>query len=505
MSALKIAKQIASLIPDSRIFSLGFPNRKKYEEALSVSKTLRDREMTAVERGFETRINRGDIPTPRIRNAEEDIDSAIVGVPSDKSDVAETDMIGGLLVPDGITIEGGHGYARINEAWASGEDIAKRYQKKMDTIATELGIPVRAVVNFMSNRAIDFSDPPALIMAQMAREIPLTKTIKESLNKAVRTKFPDFAGFDTAEGYAQLAGEAPVSTFNKKGDVIKGSAGNLRKWFIDRSELAPYREAGVPSFNQINEVITDPELIDLRYGDAGSTIWTPEAGSPVTPTGDKHRTYTDEFAKGGDVSGYEIAIPFELNAPEANRILSEEMTKPKKGEPRLFTRSEKIDAFNKRGFESAGSYEIGTQKRADDINAYIDFVQRGKPLPKELKAGLVAAGILSASQANAGVITDDMIDEVSGSGLESVVQKTFRDAPRNFGSITAMPDGLLSRGLSTAAQGVRAFNEAADQTPLGLLNPIGPSVPQVLENAAYGSSDTIPEIRDDVLRAIGLL
>jgi hypothetical protein len=68
-----------------------------------------------------------------------------------------------------------------------------------------------------------------------------------------------------------------------------------------------------------------------------------------------------------------------------------------------------------------------------------------------------------------------------------------------------MPSGLLNRGLAATAQGVRAFNQAADQTPLGLLNPIGPSVPQVLENAAYGSSDTIPEIRDDVLRAIGLL
>ena len=75
----------------------------------------------------------------------------------------------------------------------------------------------------------------------------------------------------------------------------------------------------------------------------------------------------------------------------------------------------------------------------------------------------------------------------------------------DVGSITPMPTGLLSRGLSTAAQGVRAFNEAADQTPVGLLNPVGPSVPQALENAAYGSSDTIPEIRDDVLRVIGLL
>lgn len=512
--SVRIAAQIASLVPDSRIFSLGFTSRKKYQEALSKSKNLRDREMMAIERGFETQYTRKELPTPRIRNAEEDIGSVMVGVPSDRSDVAEANMIGGLLVPDGVTIQGGQGFARGNEAWASGKEIAERYQKKIDKIANDLNMPVQAVVNVMSKQAIDFSDPPALIMAKMAQEIPLTKTIKESLNKAVRTKtrlgkkedsgftgFPDFAGFDTPEGIAQLAGEAPISTYNKKGEVIEGTAGELRKWFIKQSSKAPYRDAGMPSFNQINEVITDPELKDLNYGDAGSTIFTPEIGAPVVPTGDLHRTYSHMFAQGGDVSQYEIPIPFELNAPEANRVLSAQLSKS--GKP--LTRNQKIDAFNKRGPDNVGSYEIATQKRADDINAYIDFVQRGKPLPKELKAGLVAAGILSASQANAGVITDEMINEATGGGLASVVQRSLRDAPRETGSITPMPTGLLSRGLSTAAQGVRAFNEALDQTPVGLLNPVGPSVPQALENAAYGSSDTIPEIRDDVLRVIGLL
>lgn len=413
MSAVQVAKQIANMISDSRIFSLGFPSRKKYEEALSKSKNLRDREMMAVERGFETQYTRKDLPAPRIRNAEEDIGSAMVGVPSDRSDVGEANMIGGLLVPDGVTIEGGQGFARGNEAWASGQAIAERYQKKIDKIANDLGMPVQAVVNVMSKQAIDFSDPPALIMAKMAQEIPMTKTIKESLNKAVRTKtrlgkkadsgftgFPDFAGFDTPEGIAQLAGEAPISTYNKKGEVVEGSAGELRKWFIKQGSKAPYRDAGMPSFNQINEVITDPELQDLRFGDAGSTIFTPEIGAPVIPTGDLHRTYSHMFAQGGDVSQYEVPIPFELNAPEANRILS--MERNKRGNP--LTREQKIDAFNKRGPDNTGSYEIATQKRADDINAYIDFVQRGKPLPKALKATLVSAGILTAAQAEAGVL-----------------------------------------------------------------------------------------------------
>lgn len=499
--SIRLAAQIASLVPDSRIFSLGFPSRKKYEEALSKSKNLRDREMMAVDRGFETQYTRKDLPTPRIRNAEEDIGSAVIGVPSDRSDVARVEMIEGLLVPEGRNIQGGQGFAREYSEWASGKGIAERFQRKIDQVAEKTGLPVQAVVNVMSNRAIDFSDPPALIMAQMAQEIPMTKTIKESLNKAVRTKFPDFAGFDSAEGIAQLAGEVPVSTYNRKGEVVTGSAGELRKWFIDRSELAPYRDAGMPSFNQINEVITDPELKDLNYGDAGSTIFTPDIGAPVLPSGEKHSTYSHTFGSGSDVSGYEIPIPFELNAPESNRILSEQLSKA--GQP--LTRNQKIDAFNKRGADNVGSYEIATQKRADDINAYIDFVQRGKPLPKELKAGLVAAGVLSASQANAGVITDEMIDEVSATPMEGVVARTFRDAPRSTGSITPMPSGLLNRGLAATAQGVRAFNQAADQTPVGLLNPIPPSLPQVLENAAYGSSDTVPEIRDDVLRAIGLL
>lgn len=443
MSAVQVAKQIANMISDSRIFSLGFPSRKKYEEALSKSKNLRDREMMAIERGFETQYTRKDLPTPRIRNAEEDVGSVIVGVPSDRSDVGEANMIGGLLVPDGVTIQGGQGFARGNEAWASGQEIAERYQKKIDKIANDLNMPVQAVVNVMSKQAIDFSDPPALIMAKMAQEIPMTKTIKESLNKAVRTKtrlgkkadsgftgFPDFAGFDTPEGIAQLAGEAPISTYNKKGEVIEGTAGELRKWFIKQSSKAPYRDAGMPSFNQINEVITDPELKDLNYGDAGSTIFTPEIGAPVVPTGDLHRTYSHMFAQGGDVSQYEIPIPFELNAPEANRVLGSQLNKA--GQP--MPRGQRIDAFNKRGPDNVGSYEIATQQRADDINAYIDFVKRGKPLPKALKATLVSAGILTAAQAEAGVLPS--VKKLVEAGYpESTAQKIVSgELPMDFES-----------------------------------------------------------------------
>lgn len=400
VSAVQIAKQIANMISDSRIFSLGYPSRKKYEEALSKSKNLRDREMMALERGFETQYTRKDLPTPRVRNADEDVGSVIVGVPSDRSDVGRIEMAEGLLVPEGRNVQGGQGFAREHSEWASGQGIAERFQRKIDKIAEITGLPVQAVVNVMSKRAIDFSDPPALIMAQMAREIPMTKTIKESLNKAVRTKFPDFAGFDTAEGIAQLAGDAPVSTYGKNNVIKEGSAGELRKWFINRSELAPYRDAGMPSFNQINEIITDPELKDLNYGDAGSTIWTPDTNTPVLPSGEKHTTYSHTFGQGSDVSGYEVPIPFELNAPNANRILSQELSVA--GQP--LTRNQKIDAFNKRGADNVGSYEIATQQRADDINAYIDFVKRGKPLPKALKATLVSAGILTAAQAEAGVL-----------------------------------------------------------------------------------------------------
>ena len=414
MSAVQIAKQIANMISDSRIFSLGYPSRKKYEEALSKSKNLRDREMMAIERGFDTQYTRKDLPTPRIRNADEDVGSVMVGIPSDRSDVGRIEMAEGLLVPEGRNVQGGQGFAREHSEWASGQGIAERFQRKIDKIAEITGLPVQAVVNVMSKRAIDFSDPPALIMAQMAREIPMTKTIKESLNKAVREKFPDFAGFDTEEGIAQLAGDAPVSTYGKNNVIKEGSAGELRKWFINRSELAPYRDAGMPSFNQINEIITDPELKDLNYGDAGSTIWTPDTNTPVVSSGGKHTTYSHIFGQGSDVSGYEIPIPFELNAPEANRILSQELSVA--GQP--LTRNQKIDAFNKRGADNVGSYEIATQKRADDINAYIDFVKRGKPLPKALKATLVSAGILTAAQAEAGVFgkSIDFVEDAIRSG-----------------------------------------------------------------------------------------
>lgn len=212
--------------------------------------------------------------------------------------------------------------------------------------------------------------------------------------------------------------------------MIEGTAGELRKWFIKQSSKAPYRDAGMPSFNQINEVITDPELRDLNYGDAGSTIWTPEIGAPVVPTGDLHRTYSDMFAQGGDVSQYEIPIPFELNAPEANRVLGSQLNKA--GQP--MPRGQRIDAFNKRGPDNVGSYEIATQQRADDINAYIDFVKRGKPLPKALKATLVSAGILTAAQAEAGVLPS--VKKLVEAGYpESTAQKIISgELPMDFNS-----------------------------------------------------------------------
>jgi hypothetical protein len=97
-------------------------------------------------------------------------------------------------------------------------------------------------------------------------------------------------------------------------------------------------------------------------------------------------------------------------------------------------RGQRIDAFNKRGPDNVGSYAIATQQRADDINAYIDFVKRGKPLPKALKATLVSAGILTAAQAEAGVLPS--VKKLVEAGYpESTAQKIVSgELPMDFES-----------------------------------------------------------------------
>jgi hypothetical protein len=463
------AKEMANVVPDNRLLDLGFSKglskkqietgRKKYQEALQSSTAMRDREAQAFVNDFADQFLEAEVPAKRIIQPESLLGTVGVGVAGDRSSIGTLRQVGGLLIDD-VPVEGGQRFARLNTpegvGWASNKSIADRMQKKFDEVSSMTDMPVRGIYNAMGPQSIDFSTPPAEALARLMQSTPLTKTSKESFNKQIRAQFPDFVGVDSPDLIAQLRGDIPTEA---------GSTGNLRKLFADRSQLAPYRDAGFPSFEQVRKLIEDPELRRVEIGDAGTTIFTPTTGAKTMPT-TRHLSYDTEFA-GTDAVGLEVPVPFEVMFPDVNATLSQEVAKS--GRP--LTRGERINAFNTRGAGGTGAFQVFDERVVKGIQDYIDAVRLGKPIPQSVKSTVVGAGILTASQANAGIIPDE---------LESMLQ----------------PEMEMGTGRPSNFVGVPAeFGAGVADAVVGTLDFLGPDTINAVAQLA-GSERRVPRLGD---------
>lgn len=521
------AKEIGNKVSDERLIRLGFVSdpskphliqkgRERFIEALASNRALKEREATALINEYANVFSPDEVLDIAERDVNSLVGSALIPIKGDRSDLGISTQIGGVPLSSPAEVQAGRKFPAQNfgllgipdedlPAWASNLGIAQKVANKAQGVkeATD-GMPVKGIYTAQGYRSMDFSTAPAEAFAQMLPNIPLSKASKQAFDKTIRAKYPDFVGVDSPDLVAQIRGDIPITDAN--GNVVK-STGDFRKFILNRAELEPYRNAGFPQYDEIAQGLEDPVVAGVDSGSVGSLILDLDTSGRVTPN-DFHYSYdTSILREGGSTPArLQYQTPFETIFQDSMEQLKRDLTNPsekaraKGAVPRPLTYQERMNAVADRGADSPNSYEIFTEQKAE---AYINYVKRG------LAAGLPLTA-LAAGAAQAGVDdeTIEMGNRIAMEGM-SAGEQAMANMPmagtRDVGSITAMPDGLINRGLATAAQGVRAFNRAADQTPLGLLNPIGPSVPQVLENAAYGSSDTIPEIRDDVLRVIGLL
>ena len=521
------AKEIGNSVSDDRLIRLGFVSdptkphliekgRDRFIEALASNRALKEREATALINEYGNVFSPDEVMDIAERDINSLVGSALIPIKGDRSDLGISTQIGGIPLATPAEVQAGRkfpaqqfGLLGIPDdelpAWASNLGIAQKVANKAKGVKdiTE-GMPVKGIYTAQGYRSMDFSTAPAEAFALMLPNIPLSKASKQAFDKTIRSKYPDFVGVDSPDLVAQIRGDIPITDAN--GNVVK-STGDFRKFILNRAELEPYRNAGFPQYDEIAQGLEDPVVAGVDSGSVGSLILDLDTSGNVLPN-NFHYSYDTSILrdKGSVPTRLRYQTPFETIFQDSMEQLKRDLTNPsekaraKGAVPRPLTYQERMNAVADRGAESPNSFEIYTEQKAD---AYLRYLQRG------LKAGLPLT-VLAAGAAQAGV-DDDTIqlgNRMATQGM-SAGEQAMANMPMagsgDVGSITAMPEGLLNRGLSATAQGVRFLNEAADQTPLGLLNPIGPSVPQALENAAYGSSDTIPEIRDDVLRVIGLL
>jgi hypothetical protein len=517
------SKEIANAVPVDRLVRLGFVTdpskpslvergRARFAEALSTNRGLKEREAIAVVNDFADVFTPDEVVDAVETDIESLIGSALIPIKGDRSDLGDLSQVGGVPLEGAARVQAGRKFALENaetdRTWASGQGIAQRVANKAAGVSEDAGgVPVKGVFVPQSARSMDFSTAPAETFARMLPNIPITKTSKEAFNRTIRERYPDFVGVDSPDLVDQIRGIIPIT--GKNGKVA--SSGDFRKFMLNRAELEPYRNAGFPQYAELASAKEDAVVRDSEIGDVGSLIMDLDTSGRITPN-ETHFSYDSNILKPVESRPTRLRYqtPFETIFQDSYDRVGREMTNPseaaraKGAVPRPFTRGERMNAVSDRGAGSPGAYEMFTEEKAQ---RYLDYVRRG--LASGLPLTALAAG---AAQADIDPETKAQIEEFALSeqrqnqGMQGVVQRTMQSAPRaSIGSITPMPDTMYSRALSSAANLVRDFNQAAGATPVGLLNPLSDSLPQVLENAAYGSSDTPEEIGADVLRVIGLL
>lgn len=233
--------------------------------------------------------------------------------------------ISGEALPKSVITHGGQDYARdvahMQEgiAGASNLGIAKRIQsrdaqaRKENLAAGGTGDIIHSPIT-MGEGDINFSVMPTEAMLGIidARE-PSKKFIKE-LDASIRqykdpqkgtTPFKDFAGVNTEEGRMQLF----------TGEGVTGTAGDLRKTFINRTAGLKGRQEYL-GFNaeDLAAALRDPALEGVPKGYIGNTLIKvgPE-GMHLRPS--KNPTYSTDFT-GQYIGTLDKNVPIEVLFPK---------------------------------------------------------------------------------------------------------------------------------------------------------------------------------------------
>jgi hypothetical protein len=253
-------------------------------------------------------------------------DSSIMVMPWDStSRNYAIKSISGEALPRDVITHGGHDYARDLQhmeqgiAGASNLGIAKRIQSRdaqarIENLAAGGNGNIVHLPITMGEGGENFSVMPTEAMLGIidARE-PSKKFIKE-LDTSIRqykdpqrgtTPFKDFAGVNSEEGRMQLY----------SGEGVNGTAGDLRKVFINRTAGLKGRQEYL-GFNaeDLASALRDPALENVPKGYVGNTlIQVGPEGMHLRPS--KNPTYSTDFT-GNYIGTLGNNVPLEILFPK---------------------------------------------------------------------------------------------------------------------------------------------------------------------------------------------
>jgi hypothetical protein len=389
-----------------------------------------------------------------------------------KGDTTATDMsllslAGYDLVPPVIS-RGGFQYPLSpltpqGNYWASMLTAAKPLRNKAALLRESEDADVTGMYMAMGQEGSYFNQAfaDALFRFSQARNLPEAskKIFDEKLRKV--DGMERWVGLDHPDAYDQLMG---------RGDYPMEGAGKLRSAFTKTMGEASFRNQGFFPLGILDNLFLDPELQGAQLGDTGMMMGRigDDLGLETN-----HPSY-DTPIMGQALGGFQRSLPPRIAFPDAYKILDKELTKPKKGTPRLFTEAEKIDAIAKR----KDLFQKATPEWVDKASTWLEQNPRGTT-----KALLAAIGIplaFQSEESEAGIVAK--LSQATQRGNTLATAKASQDYLAKMGGQGRSID--YGAGLGTNAQQL-GVNDTFEPFPREGFNPTYQSSADIPANS-YG-------------------
>ena len=334
--------------------------------------------------------------------------------------------ISGVDLTKPFVTEGGFDYPRdishIEQkiAGASGEDIAKRIQKRFQIAQEEnlrnkgtgivLGMP-----STMGAGAETFQTTPVGITLDLLKQRELPKTDIENIDQLVRRFTPDKKSGPLLKNFVGFNDPRLEEQITLGGHGLETTAPELRKGIMNRLSLTGNQKLLNYNVEDLRNAILDPTLKDLPKGYMGHTVFEADPLGVLTPS--KHSAFNTDFPGQYRASG--VNMPAEAMMPnQFNKIYIELANKYPDLHPNHL-RNMTLGALEKR---NVGVSQMINQEVIDNYGKYMEGLKAGKfdpnnPIdiinyiqsPKFGKGGEVGAG-LDAIEAIADAIKEAKIN-----------------------------------------------------------------------------------------------
>jgi len=218
------------------------------------------------------------------------------------------------------------------------------------------GAEPAVVYTAMGNESMKFNTMTSEALLRQLPFLDVPKKAKAEFDKLIREDFPEWAGLDSDNAIKQVRGEIPIG---------KKKASKLRKKIATELSKDVWRKQGFPVYQDVINVLTEPDLLDIRRGDSGFTVFTGIPGANIGE-GASHATYSHGIP-GTYLGGFERSIPPEIMFPKQWAKTANQVNKV--GNP--LSRQERVGTV-----QMGHGYEMADQEWVDNVNAYLESQRR---------------------------------------------------------------------------------------------------------------------------------